>query len=313
MYSPFDWIRRCRDGAELLATLRYVNSDKRQAPRDASAEIGGTQERVRSQRIPPAPLSAPLGAPPSALDGPCLRCWVYARVNDQYCATCQTILDDAWGLYALARRAVVIWGYVTELPKPLRADASASRALGLYIHDAQRFLLILHYRELQPWLRELALYHGGDLRGLIQICPPTTGKDSTMGEILCRIIHDEARLAMNRLWVRFFAAPHYVFHPRYYEREGVLTFEASEFLRMLDMATVFRTMLPPHEQKILYKLLTADDDATGEAQFYWGRLLGLLNQEAKDMLSAWKIRQWSKSQVSLLYTLVRYVEFYQSG
>jgi hypothetical protein len=51
---------------------------------------------------------------------------------------------------------------------------------------------------------------------------------------------------------------------------------------------------------------------TSEAQFYWGRFLGALNQEARDMLNAWKIRQWSKSRIDLLYELVENVGFYKS-
>ena len=61
---------------------------------------------------------------------------------------------------------------------------------------------------------------------------------------------------------------------------------------------------------MLYELLHVDD--TGEAQFYWGRLLGYLNQEAKDMLNAWKIRTWPTSRIDLLYELVDYVAFYQT-
>jgi hypothetical protein len=170
---------------------------------------------------------------------------------------------------------------------------------------------MLHHRELQPWLQELAIYHGGDIKGLLQIVHSTHGKDMHMGELLCRMIQDEARFPTDQLRVRFFAAPHQVYSPRYYEREGVLTFEAAEFLRMLDMAVVFRTMMRPDEQKILYKLLTMED--TREEQFYWGRLLGVLKPEAKDMLSAWKIRLWTKPQVNLLYALVEYVGFYQSS
>jgi hypothetical protein len=51
---------------------------------------------------------------------------------------------------------------------------------------------------------------------------------------------------------------------------------------------------------------------TSEEQFYWGRFLGYLSQEAKDMLNAWRIRQWPKGRIELLYELVDYVAFYQT-
>jgi hypothetical protein len=49
-----------------------------------------------------------------------------------------------------------------------------------------------------------------------------------------------------------------------------------------------------------------------ERQFYWGRFLGYLSQDVKDMLAAWNILQWSKNQVELLYELIDYVGFYQT-
>jgi len=300
MSNPFDWIRQSQDGAELFATLRYVTGD----PKDE-----GTLRGMKDEKLHPS-----LGPPPSALDGPCLRCWVYPRQPGAiYCPTCQFIVAGAREAELLARRAVVIWGFVTQLPQQLQSGRAPRdpSVYGAYIHDEHHFLMLLYYRELQAWLRELALYHGGSLKGLLQICPTTRSKDFHMGEMLCRMIYDEARFPADQLRIRFFATPHYVYHPRFYEREGVLTFEASEFLQMLDMAVVFRSVLPPHEQKILRKLLLMDDPS--EAQFYWGRFLGCLTQEAKDLLNAWKIRQWSKPQIHLLYALAEYVEFYQSG
>ena len=77
------------------------------------------------------------------------------------------------------------------------------------------------------------------------------------------------------------------------------------------MAAVFRTVLRPEEQKVIYELLSKVEDVS-EEQFYWGRLLGHLNKEAKDMLNAWKIRSWPPSRVKLLYELVDYVVFYRA-
>lgn len=46
-----------------------------------------------------------------------------------------------------------------------------------------------------------------------------------------------------------------------------------------------------------------------EKQFYWGRLMNLLSREAKDMLTAWKFKQWSENRIELLYELINYVPF----
>ena len=76
------------------------------------------------------------------------------------------------------------------------------------------------------------------------------------------------------------------------------------------MASVFRTLLRPEAQQVLHALLTLEDSS--EELFYWGRFLGYLSPEAKDMLSAWRIRGWPKNRIKLLYELVNYVAFYQS-
>jgi len=115
---------------------------------------------------------------------------------------------------------------------------------------------------------------------------------------------------MDQLRVRFFSAPHQILIPHARDKQGLLTFEVSEFLSVLEMAAVFRTILYPREQKALYELLNLED--TSEEQFYWGRFMGFLSQEAKDMLNAWRIRQWPKNRIKLLYELVDYVAFYQT-
>ncbi len=313
MLNPFDWLRRSNTGAELLATLQCVSGD---AP--VLSKVEGWQVASDTSLVTRHSSLAPdlhLGPPPSALNGPCVRCWVHPRAEAKpdalYCDTCQAILNAVPRVRERARPAVVIWAFVNQLPVQLRDGAGFnSHLLGLYVHDDRHFLAMLHHRELQPWLQEIALYHGGDLKGLLQVCPSTRGPGHHMGELLCRMIHNEARFPVDRLRIRFFASPHQVFDPQLYERMGVLTFDVAEFLRMLDMAVVFRSLLPPDEQRILHELLKNDD--MSEEQFYWGRFLGALNQEARDMLNAWKIRQWSKSRIDLLYELVENVGFYKS-
>ncbi|MCX7837977.1 MAG: hypothetical protein N2559_00755 [Anaerolineae bacterium] len=304
MLSHFDWLRRASTGAELLATLQYLAGDAETLTEDEPREVILSASSL--------PIDEELGSPPSALDGPCGRCWVYPRAPQLlYCPTCQTILADADRWQKITARAVIVWGYVNQVPSRVRArtDENATRVMARYLHDEQHFLVMLRHRDLQPWLKELVLYHGGTLKGLLQVCPTTGGRDSHMGELLCRLIRNEARFPLDRLRIRFFAVPHQVYDPHTYDRMGILTFDIAEFLRMLDMAVVFRSLLPPEEQKILYHLLKNED--SNEAQFYWGRLLNLLSREAKDMLNAWRIRQWPQPQIDLLYDLVRYVEFYQ--
>lgn len=298
MLSQLDWLRRSRTGAELLATLRHFAKNP-DLPGDTRAD-------------------GKIGPPHSALSSPCERCWIYPRLSGRnYCATCQAILDRAWRLGDISRHSSVVWGFVNQLPKQIRSDSALqgdgwkdSRILSTFIHDEHHFLLMLHRRELKPWFQELAIYHGTDLKGLIQVFPTTGAPHFTMGEVLCRVAHNESRFPMDRLRVRFFSRTHHVLRPHRYDQRGVLTFDVREFLSLLEMASVFRTILHPEEQKILRKILRTKDPQ--EARLYWGRFLGYLDQQARDMLNAWGVRNWPKPQVQLLYDLTRYVAFYQT-
>ena len=78
-------------------------------------------------------------------------------------------------------------------------------------------------------------------------------------------------------------------------------------MSLLEMASVFRSVLSPTTQQILYGLLNLKD--AKEEGFYWGRFLGMLTPQEKDMLNAWKIRQWPRQRVKLLYELTKYVDF----
>ncbi|RLC65744.1 MAG: hypothetical protein DRI48_06315 [Chloroflexi bacterium] len=293
MLNSFDWLRLCRTGAELLATLRFLEREPDLFP--AGGEIG---------------------PPRSALDGPCKRCWVYPRLSSprrSFCPSCQAVMARAGRLGNLSRQSIVIWSHVNQLPKHLwaREGFYKKHILGSYVHGQHHFLLMMRRRKLKPWLQELLLYHGPNLKGLIQVLPTSGAKKLTaMGELLCRAMHHEARFSMDQLRVRFFSAPYQLLMPHNRDRKGLLTFEVTDFLSLLEMAAVFRTILLPDEQQSLYDLLNLENPA--EEQFYWGRFMGLLNQEARDMLSAWRIRQWPHNRVKLLYELVEYVAFYQT-
>lgn len=295
MLTGFDWLRRSRTGAELLATLEYL-----------AAKPNLFTETTA------------LGSPFSALNGPCLRCWLYprpdkAKAEALYCQPCQAILTRAKKRGITSRQTILVWGFVNRLPIQLRERQGfyAGNVLGSYIQDEHRFLLAMRHRELKPWLQELVLYHGANLKGLLQILPTIgAGEETGMGDILSRVIHREADFSMDRLRVRFFSEAYQVVKLHARDQEGILTFEVSDFLSLLEMAAVFRTLLRPEEQQALKQLLEIDNP--GEEQFYWGRFLGYMNQEVKDMLNAWQIRYWPKSRVKLLYELVNYVGFYQA-
>ncbi|HID63908.1 MAG TPA: hypothetical protein EYP49_14400 [Anaerolineae bacterium] len=222
-------------------------------------------------------------------------------------------MERARKLGYISRQSIIIWSFVNRLSKQLQMGEGFSEhhIFGAYAHDENHFLLMMPRRELKAWLQELVIYHGADLKGLVQILP-TTGarKGMGMGDVLCRAVYHEARFPMDQLRVRFYSAPYQILQPHTRDQQGLLTFEVSEFLGLLEMAAVFRTVLRPEEQASLYELLNLEDPS--EEQFYWGRFTGYLNQEARDMLSAWRIRQWPKDRIKLLYELVDYVAFYQT-
>ena len=291
MLSIFDWIRRSGTGAELLAALKYF----------------------QNHSPDPFPEHKAIGPPISLVHTPCKRCWLYpCRDNTGlgYCRTCQAIIARAKSLGDQSRRAVVVWGHVNRLPKHLKSKTGfyGSHILGLHIHDAQHFLLVMLRVKLKPWIQNLLIYHGTDLKGLLQIFP-TTGRTrrGNMEDVIGRAIHQEARFPMNLLRVRFFSNAYQLFTPHIRERKGRLTFEVTEFLRLLEMAFIFRSILGPEEQRLLRNFININNES--EERLFWGRLRGCLTQEARDMLNAWRFRQWSQNQTILLYELIDYVEY----
>jgi hypothetical protein len=291
MLSIFDWIRRSRTGAELLATLNYF----------------------QDHSPVPFPEHKAIGGPISLFNRPCKRCWIYPCQGNsriEYCRTCLSIIAEAKSLGRQARQAIVVWGHVNRLPKQLESKTGFYRRhiLGSYVHDAQHFLLVMNRFNLKLWIQELLIYHGTELKGLLQIFP-TIGQShrGSMEDIIGRAIHQDARFPMNLLRIRFFSSAYQIFAPHVREQKGQLTFEVREFLKLLEMAFIFRSLLRPAEQRALRSLLNLN--SITEKQFAWGRLIGYLTPEAKDMLNAWKFRQWSQNQIALLYELIDYVQF----
>ena len=116
-------------------------------------------------------------------------------------------------------------------------------------------------------------------------------------------------MPMGQMHVHFYSNPFQLLNPQKRDRQGMLTFEVSDLLNLLEMAEIFRALLRPEEQQELFELLKLE--AKGEAQFYWGRFLGRLEQRTRDMLTAWKMRQWEKSRVRIFYELLDYANFFQ--
>jgi len=290
MLKPFDWLRLCSNGTELIATLEYQT---------AEPEIFPDMQDV--------------GPPVSAFIKPCRRCRVYlplACSGRNYCKACMAITARTLRLGQKSRHSVVIWAYVNILPKGLKTRTGfyQEHKIDYYINDDHHFLLVMDRRRIKPWLQELILYHGSDLKGLIQIFPTCgKGKRDSMGDVLCKAVHLDARFPMDQLRIRFYSNPFQLFMPRARDEKGILTFEITEFMRWLEMTTVLRSLLRPDEQEMLFKVLDIKDNK--EIQFYWGRFLGCLNQEAKEMLAAWNIKQWSKNQVILIRELIDYVVY----
>ncbi len=293
MLSGFDWLRRSRTGAELVATLRYLSED------------------------PNLPLDrTEIGSPHSATGGPCRRCGIYRRTGDgePYCRDCGEILKRSYGLSMASRHAAILWGFFNQVPAEIiqwKGDGRKERLLGCYTHDASHFLVAMNRRELRSWLQDLTVYYGLELRGILQIFPTTgAGTRTCMGDILCKAIHRDIYLPMGQLQVRFYSAPYQLLKPRQRDLKGMLTFDLVDFLNLLEMAEIFRALLRPQEQEEFQELLTIQEKR--ESQFYWGRYLGRLDQRARDMLTAWNMRQWPKNRIKVFYELFDYVQLIQA-
>lgn len=294
MLSKFDWLSRCRSGTELLATLKFFSENP----------------EFDLSRLEP-------GGPISAIGDLCQRCRVYAPVKagnryTRYCRFCEKIIQRKGESAPKSDHAVVLWGHVNLISRRLRESKPSRGLFGIYIHDDHHFLIMMHRQYLKQWLQDLVIYSGLSLRGLLQIFPSIGEyRNLHIGDYLTWAIHHETTFLMDQLRIRFYTNPHQIINPKRREQEGLLTYHISDFISMLEMVEVFRANLYPQQQKELLELLNLNDPK--EEQFYWGRFLGQLSQETKDMLSAWKVRQWTKSQTEFFYQLINYVILPQSN
>lgn len=285
MLDAFDWLRRSENGAELIATIGALK--------------------------PGAGLfldEPKMGLPVHGIDGPCKRCWIFPRLPGlSYCEVCHTIQTESRRLGSISRECLLIWGHVNFLPDSVKGvdDQNKTDVLAIFVQDENHFLTVIRGHGLNGWLREIILHHGSDLKGLFTIFP-TTGKKQTftMGDILCRVIHHDSRFPMDQLRIRFFSKPGQLKAPHLRENEGILTFEAAVFLGILEMAVAFRSRLNTKELEMVRGMIGLKDN--NERAFYWGRMIGVLSIETRNMLSDWNFRQWPENKMKLLCDLAAY-------
>jgi len=283
MPTAFDWIRRAENGAELIATI------------DA---IGSSPELFQEETV--------MGEVACGIRGPCSRCWILPRLAGlSLCGVCHTILGDSRKLGPDSRGCLLIWGYVNAIPVGLTQDARPHQARAIHVRDDSHFLAVVPGSGLASWLKEVLIHEGSDTRGTLTIFP-TTGKKQTftMGDILCRAIQHDSRHPMDRLRIRFFSSPGQLKSPHLRDQQGVLTFEAPEFLGLLEMAGLFKSILRPREREMVKEVSGLVDQ--NEKTFHWGRLMGALNIQARDLLADWKVKQWPQSRIKLICELAEY-------
>ncbi|MBF0099417.1 MAG: hypothetical protein HQK77_00770 [Desulfobacterales bacterium] len=288
MLTEFDLLRRSQSGLELLAILTLLNK----GPSILSMQME-------------------LGPPYSILNGPCTKCWLNVReAEHMYCELCLSIMEYKKGVGKYIRNTAVIWGYLNRIPEYFHENMwkTGNKPSGIYIHPPSSFLLMIPKDEIRLFLKELTLRYGDDIQGLLQIFPTSGMKRITMGEALCRAIHYENCYPLDNLRIRFYSNPLQLNRPHIRDSKGMLTFEICEFLDLLEMASIFRSLLTKDQQIDLYEIFTKCEDVR-ELSFFWGRFYGVIGEKAKDMLSTWDIRQWSQNKFELIYELRDYVAF----
>jgi len=293
MLSNFDLLRQTKTGVELLALLKMIVN-------------GFSTEDIRlNKRIPY-----------SLLDGPCNRCWIYPRKSGHmYCEICLQISHEKKALNEYVRQKAVIWGALNQIPDLFSEinwkQKFSKYQMGIYIHNDNSFLMTIPKNYILNFLKQLTLRYGDELGGLLQIFPTSGLKNMSMGESICRAVHYEHTYPMDKFRIRFYSHPLQLNRPHLRDRKGMLTFEVSEFIGLLELTKIFRILLTPQQQIDLNEIITKCED-TKEEGFFWGRFNGVITQNAKDILHEWDIRHWPKEKFELIYELRDYVAFSRS-
>lgn len=299
MLKAFDWIRRCRNGTELLATLALLET--------------------RTLKIKPPELAEHkcIGPPLTLFDRPCQRCWVYAPVGEQrpyLCSACLQILAEAshpdW--VDKARHGAIIWGAVSDMPRLLASDHDAKIPIfGRFILDAHHFLIVLNRRDLAAWLGELAIYDSQRLTGVLQVFPSVyTHQRTDFASIFTLATAQDYQASYWELRVQLHPRPFYLLADVHRKRRIQRDVTLGEAIQMLEMVRAIRMLFNPEEQATL--LMLARKPAGQEWHFYWGRFIRQLTPAARDFIETWQIRQWPAEKLKLLYDLKPYMVDYTS-
>lgn len=280
MLVAFDWLRRSENGAELIATMDAMES----APDLFRTENG-------------------VGEPFCGIRGPCIRCWLLPRLpGSSHCSVCHRIVTDSRRLGSDSKRCLLVWAFVNFLPNTVKQAARQDQR-ALLIKDDKHFLAAVSGPCLNAWLKKL-LQDDKEQKGTLIVFPTTRKKSTfTMGDVLCRAIQHDASFPMDRLRIEFFSKPGQLKAPHLREQEGMLILQPYEFLPLLELATVFSTLLNHEEVEIIKYVMSIQDQ--NQKAFQWGRLMGILNLEARDMLV--NMKTWPVNRIKWLCELAKYV------
>lgn len=284
MLALFDYICRCKTGSELYGALKIKNQIK---------------QHLDDQNI---------GVPCTAVYGPCQRCWIYdCNVGEEYCPLCNSILEHSQGHNLVFQDITLIWYdfdlFPTSIEKILPEDH-----IGFIPLNYRSGLIMCMRSSIQNWLRSLTLKYGSLIKGLLQIFP-TMGQGNIvgMGDILSTAKSQSKSLQFNNLWVRFYPEAWQLLDTKRREELGILTFEISDFISLIEKSKIYKEVIPNRFRNDIFELITKQD--IDSESYYWGKLKRSLNKKAIDLIDSWKLKNWDKNKVELLYELSNYTTY----